>query len=371
MDKDLKGYYLDGQTAIRQLAVIQVMPKGLKIKSESGAQLWWPNDKVRLQQHLFGSEQVLLEKNGENPEMFLVPRDPFFRALRQMDPGMAKKLPDRRRDKMRVALPIFASLAVVGITTILYLWGIPGAAALLASKVPISWEEHLGQATIEKLAPPDKRCLNPNLNQFLDEMITTLTAPLPGTPYTFRVIVVDNPRVNAFAAPGGYIIIFRGLLERTQTPEELAGVLGHELQHILHRHPTRALLQQASIGILLVALMGDVKGAMSFGLEGARILGTLRYSRELEEMADHEGMSMLLASGVDPRGMITFFEKMNQDGEKSPEILTYLSSHPNPESRIAHLKLQAGKSQRPPTQLLQGYNWQEVRRACEKTGPKH
>jgi predicted Zn-dependent protease len=371
MDKDLKGYYLDGQTAIRQLAVIQVMPNGLKIKSERGAQLWWPNDKVRIQQHIFGSEQVRLEKDAANPEMLLVPRDPFFRALRQMDPRMAKKLPDRSRHKMRVALPIFASLAVVAITTILYLWGIPGAATLLASKVPISWEEHLGQATVEKMAPPDKRCLNPNLNQFMDEMITTLTTPLSGTPYTFRVIVVDNPQVNAFAAPGGYIIIFRGLLERTQTPEELAGVLGHELQHILHRHPTRALLQQASIGILLVALTGDVKGAMSFGLEGARILGTLRYSRELEEMADHEGMNMLLASGVDPRGMITFFEKMNQDGEKSPEILTYLSSHPNPESRIARLKLMAGGSQRPSIQLLQGYNWQEVRRACEKKGLKH
>jgi predicted Zn-dependent protease len=370
MDKDLKGYYLDGQIAIRQFAVIQVMAKGLKIKSERGGRLWWPNDKVRLQQHLFGSEQVRLEKDGENPEMLLVPRDPFFRALRQLGSGMAKKLPDRRRHKMGVALPIFASLAVVGITTILYLWGIPGAASLLASKVPISWEEHLGQATVEKMAPPEKRCPDPNLNQFMDEMIATLTAPLSRNPYIFRVIVVDNPRVNAFAAPGGYIIIFRGLLQRTQTPEELAGVLGHELQHILHRHPTRALLQQASIGILLVALTGDVKGAMSFGLEGARILGTLRYSRELEEMADHEGMNMLLASGVDPMGMITFFQKMSQDGEKSPEILTYLSSHPNPESRIAHLKLLARRSRRSSVPLLQGYNWEEVRRACEKKGPK-
>ena len=370
MNRDLKGYYLDGQTANRQLAVIQVMPKGLKIRTESGTQLWWPNDKVRLQQHLFGSEQVRLEKDGENPEMLLVPRNPFFRALRQTDPERAKKLPSGHRPKIRVSLPIFASLAVVAITIMLYLWGIPGAATLLASKVPISWEEHLGQATVEKMAPPDKQCLNPDLNQFLDEMIAFLTAPLSGNPYNFRVIVVDNPRVNAFAAPGGYIVIYRGLLERTQTPEELAGVLGHELQHILHRHPTRALLQQASIGILLVALTWDVKGAMSFGLEGARILGTLRYSRELEEMADHEGMNMLLASGVDPRGMITFFEKMNQDGEKSPEILSYLSSHPNAESRIAHLKLMAGGSQRPSNQLLQGYNWQELRRACENTGPK-
>jgi predicted Zn-dependent protease len=370
MDKDLKGYYLDGQTAIRQLALIRVMPKGLKIKTESGAQLWWPNDEVRLQQHFFGSGQVRLEKDGENPEMLLVPRNTLFRALRQVDPGMAKKLADRPRHKIRVVLPLSASLAIVGITTILYLWGIPAATSLLASKVPISWEEHLGQATVEKLAPADKRCLNPNLNQFMDEMIATLTAPLSRTPYTFRVIVVDDPRVNAFAAPGGYIIIFRGLLERTQTPEELAGVIGHELQHILHRHPTRALLQQASTGLLLVALAGDVKGAMSFGLEGARILGTLRYSRELEETADLEGMSMLLASGVDPAGMITFFEKMSREGEKSPEILTYLSSHPDPESRIARLKLLAAQSQHRPTKLLQGHNWQVIRRACEKTDPE-
>ncbi len=371
MDKDLKGYYLDGQTAIRQPAIIQVMPKGLKIKSEGGAQLWWPNGEVRLQQHFFGSGQVRLEKDGENPQMLLVPRDPFFRALRQVDPGMAKKLPDRHRHKMRVVLPISASLAVVGITTILYLYGIPAAASLLASKVPISWEEHLGQATVEKLAPPDKRCLDPNLNQFMEEMITTLTAALPRIPYTFRVIVVDDPRVNAFAAPGGFIVIFRGLLERTQTPEELAGVVGHELQHILHRHPTRALLQQASTGLLLVALTGDVKGAMSFGLEGARILGTLRYSRELEETADLEGMRMLLASGVDPRGMIMFFEKMSQDGEKSSEIPTYLSSHPDAESRIAHLKALAGQFRRPPAKLPHGNDWHSLRRACEKTDPKH
>jgi predicted Zn-dependent protease len=160
------------------------------------------------------------------------------------------------------------------------------------------------------------------------------------------------------------------LLERTQTPEELAGVIGHELQHILHRHPTRALLQQASTGLLLVALTGDVKGAMSFGLEGARILGTLRYSRELEETADLEGMSMLLASGVDPAGMVTFFEKMSKDGEKSPEIPAYLSSHPNPEIRIARLKLLAAQSQHRPTKLFQGHNWQVIRRACEKTDPK-
>jgi len=369
MNKDLKGYYLDGQTAIRQVALIHLMPKGLKITTESGAQLWWPNDEVHLHQHFFGSGQLRLEKGEENPEILLVPRGSFFRGLRQVAPGMAKKLPDRPRQKMRFVLPIFAGLAVVGITTILYLWGIPAGSSLLASKVPISWEEHLGQSVMEKLAPPHKQCLNPNLTRFMDEIVATLTAPLSGTPYKFRVIVVDDPQVNAFAAPGGYIVIFRGLLERTRSAEELAGVLAHELQHILHRHPTRALLLQASTGLLLVALMGDAKGAMSFGLEGARILGTLRYNRELEEKADLEGMRMLLTSGIDPQGMIAFFEMIKKEGEKSPEIPTYLSSHPSPENRIARLKALA-RPQRSPNKLLQGYYWQDIRRVCEKTSPK-
>src|SRR5207244_2410003 len=115
------------------------------------------------------------------------------------------------------------------------------------------------------------------------------------------------------AAAGGQVIRVRGLLERTRTPEELAGVLAHEIQHVLRRHATRMLLQHTSAGLMLAAVSGDISGAMAYGLESARVLGALRYSRQYEAEADVEGLRMLLAAGVDPEGMIAFFETLRAE----------------------------------------------------------
>ncbi|MDA2912290.1 M48 family metallopeptidase, partial [Nitrospiraceae bacterium AH_259_D15_M11_P09] len=83
-----------------------------------------------------------------------------------------------------------------------------------------------------------------------------------------------------------YIVLFKGLLDRSDSAEELAGVLAHEMQHVIQRHGTRALLQRASIGILLAAMTGDVSSAATFGVGVASTLGTLSYSRRAEEEAD-------------------------------------------------------------------------------------
>ena len=119
------------------------------------------------------------------------------------------------------------------------MWGIPAAAAILAAHVPVSWEERLGQAAVEQLTASRRRCVDPEREAAIDAIVKLLLAPRPSVPYTFRVTVVDDQTVNAFAVPGGQVILLRGLLERTRTPEELAGVLAHELQHVLQRHATR------------------------------------------------------------------------------------------------------------------------------------
>ena len=149
--------------------------------------------------------------------------------------------------------------------------------------------------------------------------------------------MVDAPDVNALAAPGGYIVVFRGLLERARTPDELAGVLAHEIEHVLHRHTTRAVIQHASTGLLLAALTGDMTGPLAYGLESARVLGQLQYSRRAEEEADRDGMKLLLAARVDPAGMIGFFDDLAK-GEHPRRVLRYLSTHPSPTDRIAALR---------------------------------
>ena len=172
--------------------------------------------------------------------------------------------------------------------------------------------------------------------------------------------------MNAFAAPGGSIVIFRGLLEKVQTTEELAGILAHEMQHILHRHSTRMLLEHVSLGLLLGVIMGDANSAMKIGKEGAGLLGALHYGRQFEEQADAEGMRLILAAGIDPGGMISFFEKIQKEDGKTTAIPAYFSTHPSPESRIERLKILAGESGKKSFRPLAPYDAKKIQGACGK-----
>jgi predicted Zn-dependent protease len=362
-----EGYYLDGRTAQRQKAAILLTPTALEVTTEEGGKLWWPYHEIRQTQGFYAGEQVRLERSGEIVEALLVSDTAFLTSLHSFSPELTTHFHNPSRRATRANLTFLAALAAVAITAALYLWGIPAMAALAASRVPVSWEEHLGQAVMEHLAPPEEWCTEQGRVQVIDQIMTTLTKPLPNSPYKFRVVVLNNPMVNAFAAPGGNIVIFRGLLERTRTAEELAGVLSHELQHILQRHVTRTLLQHVSTGLLVAAVTGDVSGATAFGLETARTLGILRYSRQNEEEADREGMQMLIRAGIDPAGMISVFELLKKEGGELPALLGYLSTHPSTEDRIEQLKLIAGQSQLKPVKLFQDYDWRDMGKICQTT----
>jgi len=254
---------------------------------------------------------------------------------------------------------------MIALLAALYVWGIPALARVVAARIPAAWEEGLGAAAVDLVAPPGKRCTDAPRMRAIEEIVGALAAPLPPPPYRFRVIVLDDRAVNALAAPGGYVVLFRGLLEQTRTAEELAGVLAHELQHILQRHTTRALLQHASIGLLVAVLVGDANRAMAYGLESARILGTLQYSRQTEEEADTAGIRMILDAGIDPAGMIRFFETLAQEGGDFPGPLKYLSTHPGTVDRIRKLKALAAQASPPRAKLLPDHDWRDIRKICQ------
>jgi len=369
MKTDWEGYYLDGRSAARHRAAIRLMRSGLEVTTEAGT-LWWPYPEIRQTQGFYAGEVVRLERGGEIPEALLVSDAAFLTALHRVAPELATRFHDPARRRARAKLTLLAALAVIGITTALYLWGIPAIAGIVASQVPASWEEGLGEAVIEHLAPPPKRCTDPTLARAIDEITLTLTRTLPASPYTFRVTVVDNPTVNAIAAPGGFIVLFRGLVEQTQTPEELAGVLAHEVQHIVSRHATRMLVQNASTGLLLGALTGDASGAMRFGLEGARVLGILRYSRGHEEEADLEGIRMLITARIDPAGLVRFFESLKEKERERemPAFLTYLSTHPTTADRVERLKSLAAQADGQWITLLPDLQWREINQLCNAAG---
>lgn len=368
MQRDWEGYYLDGKSALRRRATVRIMQSGLQIAMDGGEALWWPYSEVRQTQGFYDGEQVRLERGGDIAETLLIEGPAFLSHLRHATPELGWRFHDPTWRGMRLNFTLAAAVAVVGITLALYLWGIPGLASLVAPRIPVAWEEKLGLSIVEHLAPPRARCTDPTRIRRLDEIHARLTAPLSNPPYAFRVLVVNTPAVNALAAPGGYVVIFRGLLEQTQTPEELAGVMAHELQHILRRHTTKALLQHASMGLLLAALTGDASGLMTYGLEGARTLGRLRYSRQHEEEADAEGIRMLLAAGIDPQGMAAFFARLQQREEKSLSVPPYFSTHPPTAERVRRLQVLAGEARTPAPRLLPNYAWRDIVNICHGPG---
>jgi predicted Zn-dependent protease len=252
-----------------------------------------------------------------------------------------------------------AGIAIIGITAALYLWGIPLMRGPRRPPGAVAWEESLGRAVSDQLAPPDRCCASPGGQRALDAIVARLTAAAPPSPYTFRARVVNARDVNALAAPGGYIVVFRGLVERARTPDELAGVLAHEIQHVLHRHTTRAVIQHASTGLLLAALTGDMTGPLAYGLESARVLGQLQYSRRAEEEADRDGMKLVLAARVAPDGMIGFFDELAK-GDHPRRVLRYLSTHPSPSDRIATLRELAARPAGSPSPVLTDQQWQDL-----------
>ena len=367
MQLEWQGYYLDGKSADRQRVVIHPTPAGLQVATESGSTWFWPYEEIRQTQGFYAGEPVRMERGGDLPEALLVLDTTFLTVLHRLSPDRTTHFHDPARRRMRVILTFFAAPVAIGIMAALYLWGIPAIAALLAARVPISWEEHLGEAVVNHLAPPEKRCTDPARTRIIDDILTILVKPLSNPPYTFRVIIVNDPTVNAFAAPGGYIMLFRGLLEKSRTAEELAGVLAHEAQHILQRHTTRTLLQHASTNLLLSALAGDISGVTGYGLEGARTLGTLRYSRRSEEEADTRGLLVLLAAGIDPEGMIAFFDAMKEERGKGRELLTYLSTHPSTAERIERLRSLVRGHPRSFIKLQRNYDWNDIKKICPPT----
>jgi Zn-dependent protease with chaperone function len=359
-----EGAYLDGRSAARRRATIRLFSTGLQVTVEDGRDFQWPFQEIRQTQGFYAGEEVRLERGGPLAEALLVSDPAFLVALREVAPGAGFHDPGRRR--LRAGATVGAALGLIVLTVVLYVWGIPALAAVVAARVPVGWEERLGQAAVEQLAPASRRCTDPGRQAKIDGIVARLMAPLPSRPYTIRVIVVDDRRVNALAAPGGWVVVFRGLLERAKTAEELAGVLAHEVQHVLRRHATRALIQHASMALLVSALAGDPTGALGFGVEGARALATLEYSRQFETEADAEGMQLLLAAGIDPAGMIVFFESLARTSGGMPDILSYLSTHPSPDDRLARLRALARAAPASHAPLMSAGEWRNVTAICRR-----
>jgi len=364
MDRSWVGDYLDGRSAARQHAIVRVGKSTLELVPTTGFTRSWPYTAMTQTQGAYKGEAVRFEYGTEPIESVVIADHSVLTEIHRIAAHLPVHFHDPSTRRARAKWTAVAALAVVVVTGLLYRWGIPILSTFIMPLVPVSWEEALGEQVVRQLVPEERRCGDPRLMQALSVVVHPLTQAESSNRYPIRLYVLDDNTINAFAAPGGHVVLSRGLLERTGNPEQVAGVLAHELQHIYKRHATRAIIEQTTGAVLMTALSGDFSGGLTWGIGGAQALSALRYSRAHEAEADLAGLQAMEAAGLDSTAMIAFFRIMLQELPDAARIPDFLTTHPHMDERIAALTIATHPATGQSLRLLPKEDWTEIRSLC-------
>lgn len=244
----------------------------------------------------------------------------------------------QRLRRMRIAVKALVLMLVI-------VW----SGALPVSAITIKEEKELSKEFLELLRKQLTIIEDPVIVDYVNRVGRKILSILPEQPFEYQFYVVQQDVYNAFATPAGHIFIYSGLLAAMESEEELAGILAHEICHVLSRHISEKIERSKKLSALSLAGMiaGILLGAAGAGEAGqAMMIGSaagtqsmmLAYSRADEEEADQIGLTTLYRAGYRGEGMVTMFEKIrSKQWFGSDDIPTYVMTHPAVESRIGDI----------------------------------
>ena len=234
---------------------------------------------------------------------------------------------------------LFVGVVVVAIGLFASVQAISGR---LVGFIPIEVDVKLGEFVGDTMDKEGPEVTEDVIVQPVQQMVDKLTANIEEE-WNFDVHVIDADIQNAYALPGGYIVVYTGLIEDTARPEQLAGVLAHEISHVTQRHGMSRILEAAGVAIMIDLVLGNVEGIIAFGAEIFSASAVNAYSRDAETDADVEGLKLMVDAGMDPSGMVEFFQIMEQEEDELTEMIPlWMRSHPEHEERIVVLQAQIG-----------------------------
>ncbi len=202
-----------------------------------------------------------------------------------------------------------------------------------------------------------------SIDAYVNAVGKRLAAVAPGANYPYQFKVVNASDINAFALPGGYLYLNRGLIEASRNEGQLAGVMAHEMAHVALRHGTnnasKAYLGQAGLGVLAGLTDGESASTQkAIGAVGGFGLNTmfLKFSRTDEEQADVVGAQMMAKAGYNPKDMVDFFEMLRSQQDRNPgKVEQFFSSHPAPKDRAARIRKEMKMLAINPTKAVGGF----------------
>jgi predicted Zn-dependent protease len=231
-------------------------------------------------------------------------------------------------------------------TTVLTLGLALGSGSVAAFQlVSVEDEIRIGQQAQQEIGQQMPQVRDAAVRDYVSRLGQQLSRHASGEKYPYTFSTADYRELNAFALPGGPVWIYRGVLASAQSEAQVAGVLAHEIAHIAQRHSARQITKGA-VANGLVGLIGALIGNDGAGAAAAQLAANmtasgvmLKFSRDDERQADREGLAILQRAGYDPRGMLEFMQLLAAQQGRSPgSVAEFLSTHPDPASRVRELE---------------------------------
>jgi len=358
--------YFDGTCSARNDVVVEAGTAGLQIFSANRRLLDdWLYAELRRQAAPDGV--LRLGRHGET----------LLARLEIRDSALASAIEDRavtldrggvaeRRLRRKVVILSLAAVVSLIFTAII---GVPVLATRLTPLVPIAFEQKLGNMVDGQIRSTlDTKHLGAGFvcgagangvagRAALDKLVGRLKAAA-ALPYPVRVDVVRRADFNAFALPGGHIYAFQGLIDRAQTPDEVAGVLAHEMGHVAHRDGTRTVLQAAGLSFLFGMMLGDFVGGGGVVIAAKTVVRS-SYSRRVEAAADIYSVGLMQKVGGDPRALAAILARVTADKNEGIKIL---ADHPDTKDRVIAIDAIAPAGASAP--LLGAADWAALKQIC-------
>lgn len=335
------AYAPETKAAVNHGAVI-ISSDALRFESEN-ANATLPLEGLVLRRGGHNDEEIFFE-HPAHPGWSIYSSDPALAndPILNSDPAFARHLKAAQRSRNSIPKPVIFSLALLAsiFGAFLLLWSQKDRLAeKVANTIPISWEEKFGDSVFKGFEAETTPLTNSPWAPAISNITARLLPIVQQTGYQFKFHIKNDTNVNAFAIPGGHVVILTGLLEHAETPEEVAGVVAHEIAHVTRRHSLRNIIKSAGLLVLLQAALGDASGLLAIASEASRYLLEQKFSRDFEREADDTGWSYLVDAKIDPRGMTKFFEKLAKITANSPmeNSLSLINTHPTSQERIDRL----------------------------------
>lgn len=352
--RDIPAIYFDGASSRRREVTLRP-GAGLAIQEGGVPLAVWPWDTIRRADA--GGVGIRLSSRAA-PELARldIPDHADAAAIAAHCPKLEEGAPGRVSIPRILLWSVAAAASIVAIAA----FGLPLIADRLAPMVPPSWEARVGDIVDGQVKTlfGKKTCSSPEGDAALTKLIGALNSA-GGLALPHRPAVIDSSIPNAVALPGGRIYVFRGMIEKAETPDELAGVIAHEMGHVAARDGMRRLIQSGGTSYLLGLLFGDVTGSAA-AIWLTRELLDSAYSRDAETRADDFAADALTKLGRSPEPLGELLLRVTGEKKKTP--MSVLASHPVSAERLERMR--ARKVEASGRQMLDFGEWRALKAIC-------